>query len=82
MTESEIRSLIETQRKYFHTGDTFSVKTRIENLKKLKAAVLAHEEEINKALQSDLGKRSFESYMCETGLLLDEISHMIRNLPD
>ena len=82
MTESEIRSLIETQRKYFHTGVTFPVKTRIENLKKLKAAVLAHEEEINKALQSDLGKSSFESYMCETGLLLDEISHMIRNLPD
>ena len=49
MTESEIRSLIETQRKYFHTGVTFPVKTRIENLKKLKAAVLAHEEEINKA---------------------------------
>lgn len=82
MTESEIRSLIETQRKYFHTGVTFPVKTRIENLKKLKAAVLAHEEEINKALQSDLGKSSFESYMCETGLLLNEISHMIRNLPD
>ena len=82
MTESEIRSLIETQRKYFHTGVTFPVKTRIENLKKLKAAVLAHEDEINKALQSDLGKSSFESYMCETGLLLDEISHMIRNLPD
>ena len=82
MTESEIRSLIETQRKYFHTGVTFPVKTRIENLKKLKAAVLTHEDEINKALQSDLGKSSFESYMCETGLLLDEISHMIRNLPD
>ena len=29
MTETEIKTLIENQRNFFHTGDTFPVKKRI-----------------------------------------------------
>ena len=68
MTEEEIKKLVELQRSYFYTGATRPVKTRIEHLKKLKDWVTAHEEDINKALGEDLGKSSFESYMCEIGL--------------
>ena len=80
MTEEEIKKLVELQRSYFYTGATRPVKTRIEHLKKLKDWVTAHEEDINKALGEDLGKSSFESYMCEAGLILNELTHMIRNV--
>ena len=82
MTEEEIKKLVELQRSYFYTGATRPVKTRIEHLKKLKDWVTAHEEDINKALGEDLGKSSFESYMCETGLILNELTHMIRNVDE
>ena len=80
MTETEIKTLIENQRNFFHTGDTFPVKKRIEKLRKLKTAVLQHEAEINEALKKDLGKSAFESYMCETGLVLSELTHMIHHV--
>ena len=80
MTETEIKTLIENQRNFFHTGDTFPVKKRIEKLRKLKTAVLQHETEINEALKKDLGKSAFESYMCETGLVLSELTHMIHHV--
>ena len=82
MTEEEIKKLVELQRSYFYTGATRPVKTRIEHLKKLKDWVTAHEEDINKALGEDLGKSSFESYMCEAGLILNELTHMIRNVDE
>ena len=50
-----------------------------EQLKKLYAAVKKYEAEIADALMEDLGKSAFESYMCETGLALSEISYMIRH---
>ena len=80
MTETEIKTLIENQRNFFHTGDTFPVKKRIEKLRKLKTAVLQHEAEINEALKKDLGKSAFESYMCETGLVLSELTYMIHHV--
>ena len=82
MTDMEIRELIEKQRKFFYSGETLPVKKRIENLKKLKDTVLQHEEEINLALKQDLGKSAYESYMCETGLVLSEITHMIKNVSE
>jgi aldehyde dehydrogenase (NAD+) len=37
------------------------------------------EPEINEALKQDLGKSAFETYMCETGLTLSEITYMKRH---
>ncbi|NLZ89391.1 MAG: aldehyde dehydrogenase, partial [Clostridiales bacterium] len=37
------------------------------------------EDEIHDALKKDLGKSPYESYMCETGLVLSEISYMLRH---
>lgn len=48
MTETEIKTLIENQRNFFHTGDTFPVKKRIEKLRKLKTAVLRTRQRIMK----------------------------------
>lgn len=76
----EIDKILEEQRKYFQSGATLPVEFRIRMLKKLYRAVKRQEAEIGRALCADLGKSSFEGYMCETGLVLTEISYMIRHV--
>ena len=81
MTEQEINSLVNRQRKYFQTGATLPVSTRISALRRLYDAISKHEKEINEALRKDLGKSGFESYMCETGMVLEELSYMLKHTP-
>lgn len=80
MTEKEINDIVVKQRKYFQTGATLSVNARISGLRRLYAAVSQNEEKIHEALRKDLGKSGFESYMCETGLVLEEISYMLKHI--
>ena len=80
MTGEQIKSILEKQRKYYKTGITIPVSFRINQLKKLKSAVKKYEKEINEALKTDLGKSHFEGFMCESGLVLSEISYMICNV--
>ncbi len=80
MTENEIQSIIEKQKKYFATGDTLSVDFRIAALKRLRTYICEHLGELNAAIKSDLGKSSSESYMCETGLALSELSYMLKHV--
>lgn len=79
MTGEQINNLLEKQRKYYKSGATIPVKFRIEQLKKLYATVKKYQTEINDALTADLGKSRFEGFMCESGLVLSEISYMIRH---
>ena len=79
MTNQEIQSLMDRQRVYFRTGATIPVKFRIEQLKKLYTTVKKYQSEINDALTSDLGKSHYEGFMCESGLVLTEISYMIKH---
>ena len=80
MKNEQIIALLESQRKYYNSGATIPVKFRIEQLNKLYSAVKKHEVEIADALKSDLGKSSYEGFMCEIGLVLSEISYMIRHI--
>ncbi len=77
MTSEQINILLEKQRKYYKSGATIPVKFRIEQLKKLYLTVKKYQNEVNNALTSDLGKSHFEGFMCESGLVLSEISYMI-----
>ena len=79
MTEQEIKDIVTRQRKYFQTGATLPVSTRLTALQKLYNAISYHETEIHNALKKDLGKSAFESYMCETGMVLEEISYMLKH---
>lgn len=79
MTEAEIKQIIKSQRTYFQTGTTLPIDTRLLALRKLKACILKHEPSIHAALRQDLGKSSFESYMCETGLVLSELNYMLKH---
>ena len=78
MTEQEIQALLSRQRAFFRTGATIPADFRVRQLKKLHAAVKAHEDDIAAALRSDLGKSHYEGYMCEIGLALSEIAYMAR----
>lgn len=80
MTKTEIERIVKTQRDYFLSGATLNVKKRREYLLKLKNAVKKYESEICDALYIDLGKSRLESYMCEVGLTLSEISYLLKNL--
>ncbi len=79
MDSGEIRALRECQSEFYKTGKTLDPKYRIAALKRLKTAIIEHEDEINAALLADLGKCAFESYMCEVGLSLSEVSWMIKH---
>ena len=79
MTSEQIGVLIEKQRKYYKSGATIPVKFRIEQLKKLYATIKKYENEVNEALKKDLGKSYFEGFMCESGLVLSEVSYMIKH---
>ena len=75
----DLDKLLKNQKEFFKSGKTLSVEFRINMLKKLYSSVKNHEEEIESALKTDLGKSDFEGFMCETGLVLSEISYMIRH---
>lgn len=79
MTNEQIASLLDKQREYYKSGVTVPVNFRIEQLKKLYAAIKKYESEILQALHTDLGKSDYESFMCEIGLVLSEITYMIRH---
>lgn len=79
MDAKNIDRLVESQRRYFQSGATLPVKFRIEMLKKLRETVRKYEKEIEDALTQDLGKSAFEGFMCEVGLILTELSYMIRH---
>lgn len=74
----QIENLVLKQRDFFDSGATLDIAFRIAALKKLRDVVRKYEKEIIEALQADLGKSDFESYMCEIGMALSEISHMIK----
>ncbi len=79
MTNEDIMNLLKNQRNFYKTGATIPVSYRIEQLKKLYNTVKKYESEINDALKADLGKSHYEGFMCESGLVLSEISYMIRH---
>lgn len=70
--------VLNAQRAYFETGATLPAGMRIAALKKLKKVITAREKEICAALEADLGKSAFESYMCEVGMTLSELGYMIK----
>lgn len=78
--EKNIRMVVEHQRKFFDTKETLNINKRIYYLKKLKTSILKYENEINEALFQDLGKSASESYMCEVGLTLSELSYQIKHI--
>ena len=76
----DIHEIVESEKHFFRTGVTRGVDFRIDMLKKFRKAIIENDELISAALKADLNKQPFESYMCETGLLLEEINFHIKRL--
>lgn len=79
--QMNINTLIKNQREYFESGATRSLSFRMDALRKLQTALKDNEKRIESALKSDLNKASFETYMTETGLVLEEIGYHLKHLP-
>ena len=80
MDAIEIQNLLERQRAYYRSGATLPVDFRIAQLRKLYEAIQTSEQDISAALKADLGKSAAESYMCEIGMVLSEITHTLRHV--
>ncbi len=76
----ELASLVHKQRTFFDSGATRSYKFRRDQLLAFKKTILKYEQEINKALHTDLKKTVEECWVSETGLLLQEINYTLKNL--
>ena len=74
-------TLVEQQRLYFLQDKTRDVATRIAYLQRFKEVILQRQMEISDALRVDLNKGSNEAFLTEIGVVLSELSHMIRHLP-
>ena len=75
-----IESTVAAQRAYFAQGETLDVAFRKDALRRLRETILSHEAQINAALQQDLGKSPSESYMCEVGMTLSELSDTLSHV--
>lgn len=77
---NEYQIIYNKQKDYFLSKITYSYKFRKEMLKKLKQMIVDNKEALVKALKCDLNKTEYESYMCEIGLVLHDLSYAIKHL--
>ncbi len=79
-TQETIHAIVEQQRAFFRTGKTLDVNFRIEQLKKLKQAVLDHREMLEAALYEDLNKSPIEAYLVDLGPVIVEVNEILRGI--
>ncbi len=76
----QIEKLMQKQRAFFRTGETIPLAFRKAALDRLSRIIRAREEEIYAALRADLNKSETESYLCEIGMTLSELSYIRRHM--
>jgi len=79
-SDFSVKKMLEQQQEFFRTGITKNIDYRIEQLKKLKAAIMKYEQEISDGLLKDLGKSEFESYTTEIGTVFHSISYTLKHM--
>jgi len=77
---ADVTQIVDRQRRYFQSGKTKDISFRVEQLKKLKKLLKAHEQEIFDALANDFSKPPFETYATELGILYTELDHLTKNV--
>jgi len=78
---NSIHQTLEMQRGFYGTGVTRGLDFRLRQLGLLKKAILSHEQEILDALKKDLNREPFDTYAAEIGIVLEEISFLVKHLP-
>ena len=79
-TQETVHAIVEKQRAFFRTGATLDVNWRIEQLKKLKQAVIDHRDMLEQALYDDLRKSPVEAYLCDLGPVIVEVNEILHGL--
>ena len=75
-----MKEIVKSQKELYKSGLTMSENFRRLQLEKLREGILEHQGEICQALRKDLNKSEFETYETETGMVLEEISCMLKHL--
>jgi NAD-dependent aldehyde dehydrogenases len=76
----EIQDIVVRQKDYFQMQQTKSVEWRILQLKKLKAGIQNHEQDLYQALWQDLHKSEAEAYLTEYSIVMNELDKHIAHL--
>ena len=76
----DIQELVRAQRAYFDTGATRPYAFRLAQLKKLQQALRDNEQLLEQAMMQDFRKAPMEVYMCETGMVLEELRFHLKHL--
>jgi aldehyde dehydrogenase (NAD+) len=77
---ADITVSLQSLRSYYKSGATKPYAFRMEQLKKLKAAIYQYEEELYDALFKDLKKSKEESWVTELGMVVSELSAIEKGL--
>lgn len=77
---NNIPSIISRHQAFFTAGHTRSIKARLDALRNVKQAIKTYEADVLSALYQDLHKSEHEAYMTEIGIVLKEISFVMKRL--
>jgi aldehyde dehydrogenase (NAD+) len=77
---TDLRNILTAQKKFFKSGRTQDLDYRLENLKRLKNGIIQNERAVLEALNKDLSRAPYESYLLEVGVVLAEIQLARRRL--
>lgn len=78
--ENNFTVSLQTMQQYFKTGATQSYRFRKQQLQLLKKAIRANEAKLQQALFTDLRKNAEETWVTETGFVLNELNYTLANL--
>ena len=76
----ENKLIYKSQKEFFNSKKTLSIKFRKQSLKKLSDSIKKNEEKIYEALENDLGKPRYETFLSEILFVQKEIKIMLKNL--
>ena len=75
-----ITKLLQSQREFFDTHQTKPLSFRKQQLRVLLDLLIKHENEFTNAIQKDFSKPELETFVSETGYLINEIKHTLSNI--
>jgi aldehyde dehydrogenase (NAD+) len=79
-SKADIEEILKNQKRFFSQCQTKNVEFRLQQLKKLKSAILKYETKITEALWNDLHKSPEEVYLTEISILFQEIDNHLKHL--
>ncbi|MGL4806406.1 MAG: aldehyde dehydrogenase [Bacteroidales bacterium] len=80
MEQVQIIQAVNNQKAFFSSNATKDINFRIQQLKKLREALIQYQPQILEALWNDLHKSSQEAYLTEMSIVMNELDYHIRNL--